>query len=98
MSEVRWLGPALRDLEEIKAFYDDKEKGDRLTREILDVERLLSEFPNMGRVSKNVTPEHRELVRAAHLIVYRVDPDAVKILAVIDCPRNFSAAWLSKKR
>ena len=100
MPEVRWLGPALSDLEEIKAFYEEKEEGlgARLAGEILGIERVLSELPNVGRISKNLKPEHRELIRGPHLIVYRVDSEAVKIIAVIDSRRNFMTAWRSKKR
>ena len=100
MLEVRWLGPALSDLEEIKAFYEEKEEGlgGRLVGEILEIERKLSEFPHIGRISKNLKPEHRELIRGPHLIVYRVDSEAIKIVAVIDSRRHFLAAWRSKKR
>ena len=100
MPKVRWLGPALSDLAEIKAFYEEKEAGlgQRLIEEILGIECQLTDFPLTGRVSKNLRPEHRELIRAPHLVVYRVEFEVVKIVAVIDCRRDFSAAWLSKKR
>jgi plasmid stabilization system protein ParE len=100
MPQVLWLGPAVTDLEEIKAFFEDKAAGwgERLTGEILDIERTLSEFPYIGRVSRNITPEHREFLRGNYWIVYRVDPEAVKIVAVIDTRRHFLNAWRSKDR
>ena len=100
MPEVFWLGTALEDLQEIKAFYEDREEGlcQRLTRDILDVEQALRHHPQVGRVAKNVHPEHRQLVRGHHLIIYRIDPNAVKIVAIIDSRRDFLDAWQSKKR
>ena len=79
MPKVRWLGPALSDLAEIKDFYEEKEPGlgQRLIEEILGIERQLTDFPLIGRVSRNLQPEHRELVRSPHLIVYRVEPNAI---------------------
>ena len=57
MPQVRWLGTALRDLEEIKTFYEDKEigLGDRLIGEILDIDRL-SRFGARLQESETGTP------------------------------------------
>jgi plasmid stabilization system protein ParE len=100
VSEVVWLGTALEDLQEIKAFYEDREEGlgQRLTEVILDVEQMLRHYPKTGRITNNIQPEHRQLVCGHHLVIYRIDPSAVKIVAVIDCRRKFLAAWQSRKR
>lgn len=100
MPEVKWLGTAYEDLLDIKAFYEELEVGlgSRLAQEILEVEHVLQNTPRVGQVVKNLAPEHRQLRRGHHLIIYRLDGDLVKIAAVIDSRRNFLAAWRSKKR
>jgi plasmid stabilization system protein ParE len=100
MPEIIWLGTALEDLQEIKNFYEEREEGlgDRLAQEILDIDRSLRFHPLVGRIAKDLKPEHRQLVRGHHLIVYRVGDEAVNIVAVIDSRRDFLAAWQSKER
>lgn len=99
--EVRWLSTALEDLQEIKDFYESHEEGlgQRLVREILEIEERLSHFPLPGTVVPKLKPEHRQMLYGNYWIVYRAHPEqGVRIAGVIDCRRDFRNAWRSKRR
>ena len=83
---IRLAASALADLEEIRAWYAEREApeaGDRMVREVVEGIEALADHPDLGRV----VPEFeqtwlRELIHAPFRIVYRRDPDCVRIVRV----------------
>lgn len=83
---IRLAASALADLEEIRAWYAEREApetGDRMVREVVERIEVLADHPDMGRV----VPEFeqawlRELIHSPFRIVYRRDPDSVRIVRV----------------
>ena len=83
---IRLAASALADLEEIRAWYAEREApgtGDRMVREVVERIEALADHPDLGRV----VPEFeqawlRELIHAPFRIVYRRDPDSVRIVRV----------------
>ena len=77
---------ALGDLEAVRGWYAENglpEVGMRLVTEIIDRVQHLADHPDLGRV----VPEFgqtflRELVHPPFRIVYRREPDAVRIVRV----------------
>jgi plasmid stabilization system protein ParE len=83
---VGFAESALRDLEEIRAWYVEQgvlEVGDKLVVEIFQQAEHLVDHPDMGRV----VPEFdqlflRELIHPPFRIVYRRDPGRVRVVRV----------------
>jgi toxin ParE1/3/4 len=83
---VSFAESAVRDLEEVQAWYADQgvpDVGERLVEEVLARVEQLAHFPESGRV----VPEFeatwlRELIMAPFRIVYRVDDERVRVVRV----------------
>lgn len=83
---IRLAASALADLEEIRAWYaerDAPEAGERMVREVVERIAALADHPDLGRV----VPEFeqvllRELIHSPFRIVYRRDPDCVRVVRV----------------
>ena len=77
---------ALRDLEEVKAWYAEQGVpgiGIRLVEEVFQRVRALADHPDMGRVIPEFDqPFLRELIHPPFRIVYRRDPERVRIVRV----------------
>ena len=77
---------ALRDLEEVKAWYAEQGVpgvGMRLVEEVFRRVRALADHPDMGRVVPEFDqPFLRELIQPPFRIVYRRDPQKVRIVRV----------------
>ena len=77
---------ALSDLEELVAWYTEQgrpQAGARTVAEILSQLEPLADLPDLGRVVPEFShPLLRELVRPPFRIVYRREPEAVRILRV----------------
>ena len=77
---------ALRDLEEVKAWYAEQGVpgvGMRLVEEVFQRVRALADHPDMGRVVPEFDqPFLRELIQPPFRIVYRRDPQRVRIVRV----------------
>jgi toxin ParE1/3/4 len=77
---------ALRDLEDVQAWYLEQgvpDVGTRLVIEIFQRIQALAENPEMGRVvSEFGQPFLRELIHPPFRIVYRRDPLKVRIVRV----------------
>jgi toxin ParE1/3/4 len=77
---------ALRDLEEIRKWYLEQgvpETGDRLVAEIFQQVERLVDHPEVGRI----VPEFgqaflRELIHPPFRVVYRRDPERVRVVRV----------------
>lgn len=77
---------ALRDLEEVRTWYTEQgvpEVGARLVEEVLQRIQALADYPDMGRmVPEFDQPFLRELIHPPFRIVYRHDPQRVRIVRV----------------
>ena len=83
---VAFAESALRDLEEIRAWYAEQgvpEVGDRLVAEIFQQLERLVDHPELGRVVPEFDqPFLRELIHRPFRIVYRRDPVRVRVVRV----------------
>ena len=77
---------ALADLESIRAWYGEQEVpevGERLIGEIIASIEALADHPEMGRIVPEFDqPFLRELIRPPFRIVYRRDPEHVRVVRV----------------
>lgn len=77
---------AVMDLEEIRAYYFEKQApdvGDRLMREIFALIEGLSSHPDKGRVVSEFNQSKiRELIHPPFRIVYRRDSQSLSIVRV----------------
>ena len=90
MANVRWTGPAVRDLLAVFRFvaFDDPVAARRLRDRLREATRVLGEHPQMGReVPELGNPAVREIVRGSYRIIYRARRD-VQTLAVIEGHRE----------
>lgn len=89
---IRFAESALTDLESIRAWYaeqDVPEVGERLIGEIVASIEALADHPDMGRiVPEFAQPFLRELIRPPFRIVYRREPERVRVVRV----------WRSERR
>lgn len=83
---VTFAESALRDLEEIRAWYAEQgvpEVGDRLVAEVFQQVEHLVDHPDMGRMVPEFNqPFLRELVHPPFRIVYRRDPTRLRVVRV----------------
>ncbi len=83
---ISFAESALRDLEEVRTWYTEQgvpEVGARLVAEVFQRVQSLADHPDMGRV----VPEFdqlflRELIHPPFRIVYRRDPQRVRVVRV----------------
>ncbi len=84
--EIRFAESAVADLEDLTSWYAEQgagEVGVRLVVEILDRAERVAEHPDMGRmVPEFGQPALREIIHAPFRIVYRRDPNAVRVVRV----------------
>jgi len=83
---IRFAESALADLESIRTRYaeqDVPEVGERLIGEIVASIGALADHPDMGRIVPEFDqPFLRELIRPPFRIVYRRDPEHVRVVRV----------------
>lgn len=83
---IRFAESALADLESIRVWYAEQgvpDVGERLLAEILASIETLADHPDMGRIVPEFEqPSLRELIRPPFRIVYRRDPEHVRIVRV----------------
>lgn len=76
----------MADLEDLRSWYTEQgtpATGERILRRIVESIERLGDLPEMGRIVPEIGEESlRELVRPPYRIVYRVDPEGVRILRV----------------
>jgi toxin ParE1/3/4 len=77
---------AVRDLEEIRAWYIDQQVpdvGERLLGELMSHMERLAAFPESGRIVPEFGAAHlREIIHPPFRIVYRLDKMRVRIVRV----------------
>ena len=83
---ISFAESALRDLEAVRAWYAEQgvpEVGARLVAEVFQRVQSLTDHPDMGRVVPEFDqPFLRELIHPPFRIVYRRDPQRVRIVRV----------------
>lgn len=83
---VTFAESAVRDLEEIQAWYESElvpEVGQRLVSEIFDRVEALRDNPDMGRVVPEFGQKYlRELIQAPFRIVYKREAKKVRVVRV----------------
>lgn len=83
---ISFAESALRDLEAVQAWYEEQglpEVGERLVAEVFQRVQALADHPDMGRVVPEFEqPFLRELIHPPFRIVYRRDPQRVRIVRV----------------
>ena len=83
---ISFAESALGDLEEVQAWYAEQGVagvGTRLTEEVFRRVQTLADHPDMGRVVPEFDqPLLRELIHPPFRIVYRRDPQRVRIVRV----------------
>ena len=83
---VGFAESALRDLEEVQAWYAEQgvpDIGTRLVEEVFRRVQVLIDHPDMGRVVPEFDqPFLRELIHPPFRIVYRRDPQRVRVVRV----------------
>ena len=81
---IAFAESALRDLEEMQSWYAEQGVpgvGARLTEEVFRRVQALADHPDMGRVVPEFDqPFLRELIHPPFRIVYRRDPQRVRIV------------------
>ncbi len=77
---------AVKDLEEIRAWYADQQVpdvGERLLGEVISQMERLAAFPESGRIVPEFGVAHlREIIHPPFRIVYRLDTMQVRIVRV----------------
>jgi toxin ParE1/3/4 len=83
---ISFAESALRDLEEVRTWYVEQgvpEVGTRLVQGVLQRIQVLAEHPDIGRVVPEFDqPFLRELIQPPFRIVYRRDPQRLRIVRV----------------
>ena len=83
---VTFAVSAVKDLEEIQAWYAEQQVpdvGERLLREVLSQVERLAKFPESGRIVPEFSATHlREIIHPPFRIVYRLDKTRVRIVRV----------------
>jgi len=83
---VVWSARALADVDAIAAYIaaDSSSYASTVVRKILSLTRTLAAFPLAGRKVPEFDDENfREAFAYSYRIIYRVDQDAVTVVAVI---------------
>lgn len=83
---ISFAESALRDLEKVQSWYAEQgapDVGARLVEEVFQRVQALADHPDIGRVAPEFNqPFLRELIHPPFRIVYRRDPQRVKIVRV----------------
>ena len=86
MTVISFAESALRDLEEVRAWYAEQavpDVGARLVAEVFRRVQALADHPDMGRIVPEFDqPFVRELIHPPFRIVYRRDPERVRVVRV----------------
>ena len=83
---VTFADSAVRDLQQIRDWYagqDVPDVGQRLVGEVVARAERLADFPESGRVVPEFgSPQLREVIHPPFRIVYRLDPERVRVVRV----------------
>ena len=98
---IRMAASALADLEDLRRWYAEREApevGDRVVAEIVERIEAQADHPDLDRIVPEFEQSFlRELIRAPFRIVYRRDPDLVRIVRVWRGERRLGRSALSAR-
>ena len=97
--QVNWTVAALSDLEAAAEYIerDSPHYAASLMMEILAAGRSLSFLSHRGRpVPELADPQLRELIVPPYRLIYRIDTDAVWVLALVHGRRDFGTVWADR--
>lgn len=84
--EITFANSALGDLEDVLEYYREQQVpfiGEKLVADVIEAVELLEEQPDMGRIVPEFDLNYlRELIRPPFRIVYRRDPNKIRIIRV----------------
>jgi toxin ParE1/3/4 len=87
---IRWTEQALADLESVHDYIsrDNVRAAERTIESILRGLETAAAFPHSGRNATRMSGT-RELILAPYIVVYRVKPDCIEVLAVLHGSRRW---------
>lgn len=92
MSRIRFLPPALDDLDEIRAKVgqENPHAADALVDRLVDSVLILIEHPRAGEARPELGRDVRRVVEAPYLLFYRVTDDEVEVIRVLHGARRIT--------
>lgn len=95
MARLKISKDAKADLDDIWAFYADRNEAtaDRVLSRIEEQFRLLVQFPLAGRARDELSFGLRGLSADNHIIFYRVLPNAITIIRVLNARQDIEAIF-----
>lgn len=86
MLEITFANSALGDLKDVLEYYREQQVshvGEKLVADVIEAVELLGEKPDIGRIVPEFDMKFlRELIRSPFRIVYRRDPDKIRVVRV----------------
>ncbi|MFC5863866.1 type II toxin-antitoxin system RelE/ParE family toxin [Acidicapsa dinghuensis] len=88
---ITWNRQAIRDLDEIAIYIanDSPQNAALVETRIHRTAIALSEFPLVGRLGRIAGTRERVVGRTPFILIYRVEPDEIRILRVIRGTRKW---------
>ena len=87
---VEWAGPALDDLERIRAHLGaDNRHARKVIDQVFAAVESLEVTPWIGRPGRRPTTRELVLVAGPHTVAYRVVADAIQVLRVLHTSRRW---------
>ena len=98
MTQLLFAEPAARDLEAIIDYIaqDSPAAAEGVYRRIMQVVRMLPEFPLLGRPGRHPATRELSISDLPYLIVYEADAGTVTVLAVFHTSRDLLRAWAER--
>ncbi len=97
--QVNWTLAALADLEAVAEYIerDSPHYAASLITEILGAGRSLSFLSQRGRQVPELADSHlRELIVPPYRLIYRIEADAVWVIALVHGRRDFGTVWADR--
>lgn len=98
---LKWVARAADDLESIAEYIseDSPEAARRVARKLVQAALSLSSLPNRGRTVPELRHlDVREILVGSYRLIYRIEPEAVAIVAVIHGARDLESLWDRERR
>lgn len=98
---LKWVGRAADDLEAIAEYIseDSPEAAKRVARQLVQSALSLRSLSSRGRVVPELRHlDVREILVGSYRLIYRIEPEAVAIIAVIHGARDLKSLWDRERR
>lgn len=89
--KATWRTLANRDLAELAEYIavDSERAAGATVDRIVAVVEMLERFPYLGRVGRASNTREFVVSGTSYRIIYRVEPDRIRILRILHCARRF---------